>query len=360
MFCMKTMSAIITAVFFMTSMSVGYAQATDYNTLRLMASKHNMTCILVFGDSSTDPGNNNKLSTSMKSNFLPYGEDFFNGRPSGRFSNGRLATDFIAEAFGYTNLIKAFLDPAITRNDLLHGVSFASAASGYDEYTANLSNVLSISKQLDYFRHYKIRLRNLVGRKESEEIIENAIFVLSMGSNDLLVNYYGKPTRSKQYNLEQYQNYLISCMQTAIKKMHSLGARKLVVVGVPPFGCLPIVRTLKHDVLCDVELNKVAFMFNLKIQRGLKTLNEPSFRSIYADIYDITLNVVEHPLKYGFIEPLKGCCGSGTYEYGVTCKNLTTCADRTKYVFWDAFHFTEKMYKIIADAALGIILSFMF
>lgn len=62
-----------------------------------IAARNNVTCILVFGDSSVDSGNNNFIVTTIKSNFLPYGKDFFNGRPTGRFSNGRLATDFIGK-----------------------------------------------------------------------------------------------------------------------------------------------------------------------------------------------------------------------------------------------------------------------
>lgn len=51
--------------------------------------------MLVFGDSTVDPGNNNRLQTAMKANFLPYGADFLGGRPTGRFSNGRLITDIL-------------------------------------------------------------------------------------------------------------------------------------------------------------------------------------------------------------------------------------------------------------------------
>lgn len=54
----------------------------------------------------------------------------------------------------------------------------------------------------------------------------------------------------------------------------------------------------------------------------------------------------------GLIEISKGCCGSGTVEYGDSCKGLSTCADASKYVFWDAVHPTEKMYEIIADQAI--------
>lgn len=72
-----------------------FSGAFDIGQVRELAARNNVTCTLVFGDSSVDPGNNNVLVTPIKSNFLPYGKDFFNGRPTGRFSNGRLATDFI-------------------------------------------------------------------------------------------------------------------------------------------------------------------------------------------------------------------------------------------------------------------------
>lgn len=48
-----------------------------------------------------------------------------------------------AEAIGYTKVIPAFLDPNLKATDLLYGVSFASADSGYDDLTANLSVSLS-------------------------------------------------------------------------------------------------------------------------------------------------------------------------------------------------------------------------
>lgn len=51
--------------------------------------------IFVFGDSTVDPGNNNYIGTPFKSDFPPYGIDFANHIPTGRFTNGRLVTDFI-------------------------------------------------------------------------------------------------------------------------------------------------------------------------------------------------------------------------------------------------------------------------
>ncbi|CAI9756378.1 unnamed protein product [Fraxinus pennsylvanica] len=70
--------------------------------------------ILVFGDSSVDAGNNNQISTVLKSNFRPYGRDFFGGKPTGRFSNGRIPPDFNSEGFGLRPFVPAYLDGKIT------------------------------------------------------------------------------------------------------------------------------------------------------------------------------------------------------------------------------------------------------
>jgi len=56
--------------------------------------------MFVFGDSLAEVGNNNYLSTLAKSNFYPYGIDY-NGRPTGRFSNGKSLVDFIGKLYHY-------------------------------------------------------------------------------------------------------------------------------------------------------------------------------------------------------------------------------------------------------------------
>jgi hypothetical protein len=50
--------------------------------------------MFVFGDSLTDNGNNNDLTSLAKANYLPYGIDFAGG-PTGRFSNGFTMVDEI-------------------------------------------------------------------------------------------------------------------------------------------------------------------------------------------------------------------------------------------------------------------------
>lgn len=67
-----------------------YAQDTNSTTL--------VPAIMTFGDSSVDVGNNNYLPTIFKANFPPYGRDFVNHEPTGRFCNGKLVTDFTGKS----------------------------------------------------------------------------------------------------------------------------------------------------------------------------------------------------------------------------------------------------------------------
>lgn len=67
-------------------MSSAQTQTPALNTSNL--------AFFVFGDSTVDPGNNNYIRTLMKGNFPPYGNDFVNQTPTGRFTNGRLVTDY--------------------------------------------------------------------------------------------------------------------------------------------------------------------------------------------------------------------------------------------------------------------------
>ncbi|RYR32246.1 hypothetical protein Ahy_A10g046835 isoform A [Arachis hypogaea] len=84
--------------------------------------------LFVFGDSLFDAGNNNYINTTadFQSNYPPYGETFFN-YPSGRFSDGRVLPDFIAE-YAKLPLIQPYLFPG---NQIYSdGINFASAGAG--------------------------------------------------------------------------------------------------------------------------------------------------------------------------------------------------------------------------------------
>ena len=86
--------------------------------------------------------------------------------------------------------------------------------------------------------------------------------------------------------------------------MHAEGARRLEVVGMEPFGCVPLFRVLRGTTGCDDVYNKVALTFNTKIKSLMAKLGPTlGMKNFYTDIYGLILDTVNNPKKYGkFIE----------------------------------------------------------
>ncbi|CAL5183527.1 unnamed protein product [Lathyrus oleraceus] len=313
----------------------------------------------VFGDSTVDPGNNNYIDTLFKSNFQPYGKDFTNHVPSGRFTNGKLATDFIASYVGVKKeLLPAYLDPNVIDNvnELMTGVSFASAGSGFDPLTPSISSVIPIPKQLEYFRECKKKLENVIGIEGTENHIKKAVFFMSAGTNDFALNYFTLPVRRNSFSLLGYQQFLIQRVKEFLQELLAEGAQKIVIAGVPPMGCLPFMITMNSPNAflqrnCIERFSSAAKDYNQLLQQELNTMqfhlnssNSPA-KIYYIDIYQPLANMVQAHQKYGFEDINSGCCGSGYIEAALLCnKECNVCSDPSKYMFWDSIHPTEKAY----------------
>ncbi|XP_042038269.1 GDSL esterase/lipase At5g45960-like [Salvia splendens] len=171
-----------------------------------------VSAVFVFGDSTVDVGNNNNLMTILKSDFRPYGIDLPNKKPTGRFSNGRLVTDFIAAYAGIKEFVPAYSDLQLSIEDLMTGVSFASGASGFDEKTPSSFGVITMKKQVENLREYTTKIAKKIGKKKTKTLIEKSVSIVSAGSNDIFIG--------------------------------SKGVRNVAVVGLSQVGCAPAVVTL--------------------------------------------------------------------------------------------------------------------
>lgn len=78
-------------------------------------------------------------------------------------------------------------------------------------------NAMSLAKQREYLRHYEIHLTQMVGVEKARETMKDALYIISMGTNDFLQNYFVELVRSKQYTVEQYQDFLIRSLVTHVK-----------------------------------------------------------------------------------------------------------------------------------------------
>ncbi|KAL6636468.1 hypothetical protein ACP70R_024040 [Stipagrostis hirtigluma subsp. patula] len=314
------------------------------------------TAVIVFGDSIVDPGNNNGLHTLIKANHAPYGKDFPNHQPTGRYSNGLIPTDLIAQGLGVKQFLPAYLGVDHSPDDLLTGVSFASGATGFDPLTPVVVSVISLEQQLAYYDEYRSKLVAIAGEEETERIISGALFVVCAGTDDVANTYFTTPFRSVEYDIPSYVDLLVAGAEAFLRNVSSRGARKIGFVGMPPVGCVPSQRTLGGGAarLCEPKRNMAAQLYNARIQDMVAGLNgDPSFPTlvVFLDIYRVLDDLMERGDRYGFTETTRGCCGTGTIEVTGLCdaRFVSVCDDVEQHVFFDSYHPTERAYRIIVN-----------
>lgn len=134
-------------------------------------------------------------------------------------------------------------------------------------------------------------------------MLKEALYMVSLGTNDFLENYYATSRRSSEYNIEEYQDFLISIAESFVREMYNLGARKMSMGGLAPMGCMPLERTV-YDMDrggCVEKYNMVAMEFNGKLEAMVARLRAQltGFRLVYSNVYDTVLQAIENPSTYG-------------------------------------------------------------
>lgn len=183
----------------------------------------NIHGMFVFGSSLVDNGNNNFLQNSRaKANYLPYGIDFPFG-PSGRFTNGKNVIDLLCDQL-HLPLIPAFADPSTRGRRIIHGVNFASGASGILDDTGSLAvtlhsfcdtllllilltiymvlvnideymqgEVISLNQQMRNFEEVTLPELEIEMGMQTRKLLRKYLFVVGTGGNDYSFNYFLRP-----------------------------------------------------------------------------------------------------------------------------------------------------------------------
>ncbi|XP_042055325.1 GDSL esterase/lipase At5g18430-like [Salvia splendens] len=320
----------------------------------------------VFGDSLVDSGNNNYLATTARADAPPYGIDYPTRRPTGRFSNGFNIPDLISQSIGGTESPLPYLSPALTGQRLLVGANFASAGVGIlNDTGVQFVNIIRPFQQLEYFQQYQSRVSALVGAGDAKRLVNQALVLMTLGGNDFVNNYYLVPfsARSRQFSLPDYVRYLISEYQKILRKLYDLGARRVIVTGTGPLGCVPAELAQRStNGQCSAELQRAAGLFNPQLTQMLLNLNSQVGGNVFiAANTQLTNNdFIHNPQAFGFVTAKVACCGQGPYNGLGLCTQLSNlCPNREVYAFWDPFHPSEKANKIIVRQILSGSLDYM-
>ncbi|ESW13035.1 hypothetical protein PHAVU_008G162300 [Phaseolus vulgaris] len=325
--------------------------------------------IFNFGDSNSDTGG---LAASIIAPKPPYGDTYFH-RPAGRFSDGRLIIDFIAQSLGLP-YISAYLDSLGT--NFSHGANFATSASTIRPPPSVLPeggfSPFYLDVQYTQFREFKPRtqfIRHQGGIFASlmpqKDYFRKALYTFDIGQNDLGAGFFGNLS-VQQVNATVPD--IVNAFSENVKDIYDLGARSFWIHNIGPIGCLPYILasflSAERDAYgCAKPYNEVAQYFNQKLKEAVVQLrrNLPQAAITYVDIYSVKYSLFSHPKKYGFELPLVACCGhGGKYNYSsVGCGEsievngteifVGSCERQSVRVNWDGIHFTEAAAKFIFD-----------
>lgn len=312
----------------------------------------------VFGDSLVDNGNNNYLTTTARADSPPYGIDYPTHRPTGRFSNGYNIPDLISQALGAESTLP-YLSPELRGEKLLVGANFASAGVGIlNDTGVQFVSIIRIYQQLAFFEQYQGRLSALIGQEETQRLVNGALVLITLGGNDFVNNYFLTPVtlRRLQYNLQDYSRFLISEYKKVLQRLYDLGARRVLVTGTGPLGCVPAERATRgNNGQCAIEPLQAAAIYNPLLVDMIQELNQEIGSDIFvaANTREMQNNFITNPQGFGFITSTVACCGQGPYNgVGLCSVSSNLCPNRDLYAFWDPFHPTEKANRIIVQMIL--------
>ncbi|KAH7570373.1 hypothetical protein JRO89_XS05G0094400 [Xanthoceras sorbifolium] len=322
-----------------------------------------------FGDSNSDTGSSSAAFGRVPS---PNGETFF-GRPSGRYSDGRLIIDFMADKLGLPYL-NSYLD-ALQPN-FRHGANFAVAGSTIQPGNGELFdagfNPLSLDIQLLQFEQLKERTNEFYNQAKSSQIkstfprmedFSKALYTLDSGQNDL---HFWLTTIGEEQAKASIPS-IINQFAMAIEKLYQEGARTFWIHNTGPIGCLPFFSVEYPPQAgnadqngCIKSYNEVAQEFNKQLKDTVSLLRTQFDDAvlIYVDIYSAKYTLISEAKKLGFVSPLEYCwihtedshayCLNKVIVNG-TEVNGVSCEDPSKYISWDNIHYTEAANRWIAN-----------
>ncbi|XP_070036779.1 GDSL esterase/lipase At5g03980-like isoform X4 [Nicotiana tomentosiformis] len=248
--------------------------------------------IYQLGNSLSDTGN--FIRESLVGAFspfakLPYGENFFQNKSTGRCSDGLLMIDFIECS---EDLKKAlFLVGEIGGNEFNYG--------------------LLQGKPME-------ELRAMV--HEVVQTIINAVkTIIGFGAVRIVIP----------------GNFPIGCIPNLLTTFLTNNS------------------TAYDDNHCLKDLNDLAILYNHHLQKAIQELKKghPNITLVYGDYYNAYLWLLQNAANLGFDKNSlqKACCGiGGDYNYDLHNQcgaiGVPVCIDPSTYISWDGAHLTQEAY----------------
>nr|XP_027124408.1 GDSL esterase/lipase At5g03610-like [Coffea arabica] len=264
----------------------------------------------------------------------PYGLTF-PGKPDGRFSDGHILTDFIADFLGLKSPV-----PYRTRNaqkkDLQYGINFAFGGAGVGK---TLSSVPNFSTQVDFFEEL---IKKVVYSKCD---LEHSLTLVTLSGND-----YSAFLARGGTILDLINTFIPGVVQKLVailKRISELGVKRIALGSLPPIGCVPVITISSGFKQCNDTANMASILHNSILADSVAQLNNESLSTQFEILdLDAAFTAIIQHVQDRKEAPLTPCCqGIANYSCGDVDSNgkqmYTVCRKPKHAFFWDNAHPTQ-------------------
>ncbi|GLJ55987.1 hypothetical protein SUGI_1201940 [Cryptomeria japonica] len=297
-------------------------------------SRRAIRSIFVFGDSYADTGNHDHSAIAWQP---PYGITF-PGQPSGRHSDGRVLTDFVASYFNMSTPLP-YNQRQGNPNLVRFGMNFASGGTGIFDTVPGLPNATAQIEQLQDL------VKNGVYSATS---LASSLVLFSISGNDY--GFYVQRTRTDA-GLPGFVETVIKQFRVDLERLYGMGLRQFAITNMGPFGCLPLYTAKSNYSSCNDTANAVAVYHNSLLQGVVKGMKKSRVNGsfILLDHYSSALSIIQHPNQYGKLRnALKPCCmGACGMRDSAGKAMYSVCEQRGSAFFWDVVHPTQAAWQAL-------------
>lgn len=265
--------------------------------------------IVAFGDSLSDKGNFYQATGGT----VPQPGNYYQGR----FSNGPVAIEHLAQGLGVTLQDYAW---GGAQTGLLNGAAVAAGAPAALQNTGMLSQVGAFQAGLGG------------GAADSQ-----ALYFLWGGANDF--QYQGYSQATAQTAIQNLSN--------AVQTLYGLGARHFLMPGLPDLGQTP--GGLSSGAAGQLHL--LSLGFNQGLNGALTQLRAlPGIDIRYFDTLGAQQNLIDNAAQYGLSNVTEAC-----FTGYVGQPNGSTCSNPDSYMFWDRVHPTAVTHSVLGQGMLAAV-----
>ncbi len=296
--------------------------------------------IYAFGDSLSDAGNLSILTklTGTEPVSPPYYQEKYGAISGNVFSNGPTWVQDLSIALNLGTLTPS----------LVGGSDFAYGGAETGPTPQNASNTeiqaISLPAQI-------LQFDAAVPHPSA-----NALYTLSIGSNDLLDILSATGLTAQQQTADV--NAAVANEIAFVKQLAGDGAKNLVVLNVPDLGKVPYITegvvngSDTPSAALDAEASQLAAEYNTDLASQLSSLASADSLNVYVvNAYQLIDNAVADPAAYGLTN-VTSPVWSGSYTSSTSGTLAATgAAAQDQYLFWDHLHPTETGHQEIAAAA---------